>query len=71
MLLTTTSDDSSLETRPMSILRIEEPGTLLFFASQVSPLVRGGSRNTPRVDCRWAFGADVIADALMGCIGQC
>lgn len=41
VLLTTLADDNSLETRPMTIQRIEEPGTLLFFASQVSPLVQG------------------------------
>lgn len=41
VLLTTTADDGSLESRPMTIQRIDEPGTFLFFGSLVSPLVQG------------------------------
>lgn len=41
VLLTTAAGDGSLETRPMTIQRIDEPGTILFFASMVSPLVQG------------------------------
>lgn len=41
VLMTTTASDGSLESRPMSIQRIDEPGTVLFFGSLASPLVRG------------------------------
>lgn len=41
VLLTTSADDGSLESRPMTIQRVDEPGTILFFASMTSPLVQG------------------------------
>ncbi|MEO6565418.1 MAG: pyridoxamine 5'-phosphate oxidase family protein [Casimicrobiaceae bacterium] len=41
VLLTTSAADGSLSCRPMTIQRIEEPGTVLFFASVSSPLVQG------------------------------
>jgi len=41
VLLTTAAADGSLTSRPMTIQRIDEPGTVLFFASLSSPLVQG------------------------------
>ncbi len=41
VLLTTAAADGSLTTRPMTIQRVDEPGTVLFFGSLTSPLVQG------------------------------
>jgi len=41
VLLTTAAADGSLTSRPMTIQRIDEPGTVLFFASLSSLLVQG------------------------------
>ena len=46
VLLTTTADDGSLESRPMAIQRIDEPGTVRFFGSLASRLVQALSKRS-------------------------
>ncbi len=41
VLLTSPAADGALTSRPMTIQRIDEPGTILFFGSLSSPLVQG------------------------------
>ena len=46
VLLTSAAVDGTLESRPMAIQRIDEPGTVLFFASLASPLAQGLSKRS-------------------------